>query len=89
MGIVGETARVLITVKTSPQPSAKYGDTVCVAGIRLDKGDHRWIRLYPIPFRYFAEDKQFAEYDVVGLTVRRRHADSRSESYSPEWKSIT
>ncbi|CAM3719201.1 hypothetical protein E4A47_04460 [Micrococcus flavus] len=30
-----KAARVLITVKATPQPSQKYGDTVCVAGIRL------------------------------------------------------
>ena len=35
MHVRSETARVLITVKASPQPSAKYGDTVCVAGIRV------------------------------------------------------
>ncbi len=35
MAIIGEQARVLVTVKTSPRPSATYGDTVCVAGIRL------------------------------------------------------
>jgi hypothetical protein len=29
----GRRARVLITVKTTPQPSTKYVDTVCVAGL--------------------------------------------------------
>jgi len=89
MPIVGERATVLITVKTSPQPSAKYGDTVCVAGVRLDGlrlGE--WIRLYPIPFRYLDSDHQFRKYDQVEVTVRRRHQDGRRESYSPEWESI-
>ena len=27
-------AKVLITVKAAPQPSANHGDTVCVAGLR-------------------------------------------------------
>lgn len=88
MAILGESVRVLITVKTSPQPSTKYGDTVCVAGIRIDGGRHDWIRLYPIPFRYLGSDQQFKKYDVVELTVRRRHQDGRIESYSPEWGSI-
>ena len=88
MAILGESVRVLITVKTSPQPSTKYGDTVRVAGIRIDGGRHDWIRPYPIPFRYLGSDQQFKKYDVVELTVRRRHQDGRAESYSPEWASI-
>ncbi len=88
MAITGEAARVLITVKTSPQPSATYGDTVCVAGIRMDGTKPEWIRLYPIPFRYLDSDQQFKKYDVVELVVRRRDKDPRKESYSPEWASI-
>lgn len=88
MPIIGEDARVLITVKASPQPSAKYGDTVCVAGIRLDRDSRDWIRLYPIPFRYLASEQQFKKYDIVDLTVRRNDKDPRRESYSPEWESI-
>lgn len=88
MAIIGENARVLITVKTSPQPSSKYGDTVCVAGVRLDTPAREWIRLYPIPFRYLGSEHQFKKYDIVELTVRRRHEDGRKESYSPEWESI-
>lgn len=88
MAIIGEDARVLITVKTSPQPSSKYGDTVCVAGIRLDGPSRDWMRLYPIPFRYLGSEQQFKKYDIVELTVRRRHEDGRKESYSPELESI-
>lgn len=46
-----ETARILVTVKARPEPSEKYGETVCVAGIRLGTGSLHWVRLYPIPFR--------------------------------------
>ena len=42
-----ETAEVMITVKTYPNPSETYGETVCVAGVRLDRGAPEWIRLYP------------------------------------------
>ena len=34
-----ETAEVMITVKTYPNPSETYGETVCVAGVRLDRGE--------------------------------------------------
>lgn len=44
-----EIKKVLITVKSYPSPSRRYGETVCVAGVDLDSG--RWVRLYPIPFR--------------------------------------
>ncbi|SEB52715.1 hypothetical protein SAMN04489806_0983 [Paramicrobacterium humi] len=81
-------ADVLITVKTSPQPSLKYGDTVCVAGIRIDGGRFDWVRIYPIPFRWLGSDQQFKKYDVVRVELRRRDQDSRPESYSPTIDSI-
>ena len=40
--------RVLITVKTYPTLSSKYGELVCTAGIRASDGE--WIRIYPMPF---------------------------------------
>lgn len=88
MQVIAEKARVLITVKTSPQPSTQYKDTVCTAGIRLDGGVARWIRLYPIPFRHLETERRFKKYDVIELDIRRRHKDSRQESYSPDWSSV-
>ncbi len=52
-----ETKKVLVTVKTYPNPSRKYQETVCVAGIDLDT--KTWIRLYPIKFRDLEANKQF------------------------------
>ncbi len=40
--------RILVTVKTYPTLSRKYGETVCTAGIGEDG---TWIRIYPVPFR--------------------------------------
>ncbi len=88
MKVIAEMARVLITVKTSPQPSTKYTDTVCTAGVRLDGDAPQWIRLYPIPFRHLETDLQFTKYDVIELEIRRRYEDSRKESYSPDWSSV-
>ena len=88
MRVRAEDARVLITVKTAPQPSEKYGDTVCVAGIRIDGGRHEWVRLYPIAFRWLDKDAKFKKYDIVDLEVRRRDQDTRPESYSPTKDSI-
>ncbi|MGV3733919.1 MAG: hypothetical protein ACO1N6_11040 [Microcella sp.] len=88
MKVTAERATVLITVKTSPQPSTKYKDTVCTAGVRLDGEVPQWIRLYPIPFRHLETELQFKKYDVIELEIRRRYEDSRIESYSPDWSSV-
>lgn len=88
MKVTAERATVLITVKTSPQPSTKYKDTVCTAGVRLDGEVPQWIRLYPIPFRHLDTELQFKKYDVIELEIRRRYEDSRIESYSPDWSSV-
>jgi hypothetical protein len=42
-------ARVLITVKTYPTPSAKYDELVCNAGF-LENG--KWIRIYVSVTKY-------------------------------------
>lgn len=81
--------RVLITVKAAPNPSARYGETVCVAGIRLgDTGPNDWIRLYPINFRYLSDSSAaFRKYDIV--TVECRPADEvRLESWRPNMSKL-
>ncbi|MEO5318875.1 hypothetical protein PV761_09885 [Arthrobacter sp. CC3] len=82
-------AKVLITVKAAPQPSANHGDTVCVAGLRLAEGGPEWIRLYPIPFRYLEADAKFKKYDIVKLKITPASKDRRPESYTPILDSLT
>ncbi|UTM47460.1 hypothetical protein [Glutamicibacter mysorens] len=82
-------AKVLITVKAAPQPSANHGDTVCVAGLRLAEGGPEWIRLYPIPFRYLQADAKFKKYDIVKLKLTPAAKDRRPESYTPILDSLT
>lgn len=83
----GRRIRVLITVKTTPQPSAKYIDTVCVAGIAL--GEHpRWVRLYPVPFRYLPASSQFKKYAVISVEVSLSTNDQRFESLHVNAQSI-
>lgn len=84
-----ERMKVLITVKAAPEPSKSYGDTVCVAGVRVDGEPHEWIRLYPVPFRHLATEEQFSKYQVVELDVNPAQHDSRSESRRPVWGSLT
>lgn len=77
-----------MTVKASPQPSAKYGDTVCVAGIRVDGGRCEWIRLYPLPFRWMGVEQQFRKFDLIEVEVRRETKDTRPESFRPDIDTI-
>ena len=55
-----EKQRILVTVKTYPTLSRKYGETVCTAGIREDG---TWVRIYPVPFRRLNESEQYRKYD--------------------------
>lgn len=76
-----ETAqRILITVKTYPTLSRKYGETVCTAGIRPDGS---WVRLYPVPFRRLNEVEQYKKYDWIQCRLLRNRSDPRPESHRP------
>ena len=72
--------RLLVTVKTYPTLSTKYGETVCTAGVREDGS---WIRLYPVPFRRLGEEEQFRKYDWLECSVIRHTSDPRPESFRP------
>ncbi len=79
-----ETVKVMITVKTYPNPSDTYGETVCVAGVRLDRKRPEWIRLYPVKFRNEDFDKQFKKYEILRLNgTFRQPNDNRPESFRP------
>lgn len=79
-----ETAEVMITVKTYPNPSDKYLETVCVAGVRLDRGRPEWIRLYPVKFRNEDLDNQFRKYEILRLNgTYTQSNDNRPESFHP------
>lgn len=83
-----ENAEVLVVIKAAPQPSTTYGDTVCVAGIRMRDDGPEWIRLYPIPFRSMEEYLRFRKYDLIRVKVKPASRDYRSESYTPDRSTI-
>jgi hypothetical protein len=72
--------RVLITVKTYPTLSRKYGETVCTAGVREDG---TWARIYPVPFRRLDEKEQYSKYDWVECRLARNTTDVRPETFRP------
>ena len=74
-------ARVLITVKTYPLPSRSYTELVCTAGL-LD--GEKWIRMYPIPYRFLRDQQKYPKYSWIELNLTRKKDDFRPESYSPK-----
>lgn len=78
-----------MTVKAYPQPSRGYGETVCVAGVRVDGGPPRWLRLYPVAYRELAFADRFHKYQFMDLKVFRSSSDQRPESFKPNIPSVT
>lgn len=72
--------RVLITVKTYPTLSRKYGETVCTAGVRADG---TWMRIYPVPFRRLDEEEQYKKFDWIETDFVRGRSDPRPETRHP------
>lgn len=68
--------KVLILVKTYPHRSNKYIETVCTAGIREDGS---WVRLFPIPYRLYTNDKQYGKYQWIECSCYKAN-DPRPES---------
>jgi hypothetical protein len=73
--------RILVTVKTYPTLSQKYGETVCTAGVREDG---TWVRIYPVPYRRLDEDEQYKKFDWLECTLVRNQTDPRPETHRPQ-----
>ncbi len=77
---------ILIVVKTYPEISRKYTETVCTAGIVAET--KKLLRLYPIRFRYLEGDRQFKKYQWIKANIQKAASDSRPESYNIDEDSI-
>ena len=64
---------ILIVVKTYPEISTKYTETVCTAGILADT--KTLVRLYPIRFRYFEGKQQFKKYQWIKADINKATAN--------------
>lgn len=87
--VLQEQMRVLVTVKAYPQPSRRYGETVCVAGVRVDLDQPKWIRLYPINYREIEYVDRFNKYQFIDLRAFKASADPRPESFKPNLPSAS
>ncbi len=76
MSVTLRNSRVVILVKAVPNPSQKYGETVCCAGVTAE-GQRK--RLYPIRFRHL-QDAKFKRWDWVKFQYRQPRGDTRPES---------
>ena len=81
-----ETKCVLITIKAPPNPSKKYQETNCCAGIDLQSG--QFVRLYPIPFRLLDNSKKFPKYSIIEVACQKPLRDKRVESYKVDQDNI-
>lgn len=72
-----EQKRALIVVRTYPVPAKSGVEVSCTAAV-TDKGE--WLRLFPVPYRFLADDQRFRKYQWVDVTVSKAR-DPRPESY--------
>jgi hypothetical protein len=77
MSVTLQNSQVTILVKALPQPSKKYGETVCCAGVTPEGN---WKRLYPIRFRHLQGDQSFKRWDIVDFKYGQPLRDRRDES---------
>lgn len=81
-----EAKDILVLVKTYPEYSLNYTETVCTAGILAENS--QLIRLYPIRYRYLEGKNRFSKYQWINVKVSKAASDSRPESYTIQENSI-
>lgn len=80
-----EKKEILIVVRTYPTPAKQGVEVSCTAGITRDG---KWIRLYPVPYRFLEDDQRFHKYQWIEVSVRKATSDARPESYKIAEESI-
>jgi len=72
---------ILLAVKTYPERSKKYGNTVCTAGILIDSIE--WVRIYPINFNSYKAKalKRFVQFKAQ-IKKNTKEMLKRKESYN-------
>ena len=73
----------LVLVKALPHVGSKHGETVCCAGLTMDR---QWRRLYPIHFRNL--DTKFRRWQWIEYAWRLPSDDHRPESRRVQEKEI-
>lgn len=73
-----ERKRVFIVVRTYPVPATRGIEVSCTAAITPEG---KWVRLFPVPYRFLDHDKRFTKYQWIDVDVQRATKDARPESY--------
>jgi hypothetical protein len=79
-----EKKKALIVVRTYPVPASSGVEVSCTAAVT---DDGKWLRLYPVPYRFLDQDKRFRKYQWIELDAVKA-SDPRPESYNPDIDSI-
>ncbi len=80
--------RMLVTVKAYPGIGKTEGETVCVAGVRLDTSEPTWLRLWPVGFRELPPKVQFEKWRIIEFEAHASTKDRRPESFRPNLESL-
>ena len=70
---------MLVTVRTYPVPARKGFEVSCTGGVT---SDGKWIRLFPVPYRFLDDDKRFKKYQWIDVDVKSARGDPRPESHN-------
>jgi len=77
--------RVLIVVRTYPVPAQQGIEVSCTAGVTPEG---KWIRIFPVPYRFLEADKRFKKYQWIEADVIRAQSDARPESHKVNIETI-
>ena len=77
--------RALIVVRTYPVPAMTGIEVSCTAAVTEDK---KWLRLFPVPYRFLDPDKRFRKYQWIEVSVSKATKDPRPESFHLNEQSI-
>lgn len=80
-----ETKKALIVVRTYPVPAKTGVEVSCTAAITEDG---KWLRLFPIPYRFLEQDQRFSKYQWIEASMTKASKDPRPESHKLNAASI-
>lgn len=83
-GEIWRPTKILITARTYPTPAKRGIEVSCTGGITADG---RWIRLFPVPYRFLDHDKRFRKYQWIEVPIKKA-SDHRPESYELDCDSL-
>lgn len=72
-----QRVKALILVRTYPTPARNGVEVSCTAAVTEDG---KWLRLFPVPYRFLDPDQRFRKYQWIEVDVRKA-TDTRPESY--------